>query len=1372
MNSESSNMPRTKHEPPTSSGKQINRRTAAVKLAAKIFAVLALAIAISYVANWSQSHDASAAAGKIDVLNVGTCYATSVSVFGEDECRDNTADDEDAQYALDSGSGNSGLQNLKLTARPFATYAVDPKTSAEEPRAILMDADLVKISINDPGRDRRTPVLLRAGGPTSTETRITPLTAATVPAGVGCYDDQSNQFAITPRAATIDPLDRELCEVHKIINGTTSSPKDNLYDYTLHQTFVESGEADNAPVEFTQSRASNNLLRVNIPDARAAQEDYLPLHRKFRPDNPNQVTDDTIIRFFGYVVHATETTTVFNCERVSPTYANSPTGATQDDMKICDLSRFVKLDEDIGEGRARGEFGDGSDPQARSAPFIDVGTALAEGDSVRIRYVYYETSEREEIVGGKRSADRDTYHGDDLTNVNPPVFTDDETADADETNPDLLLVQATGDGVGRSQNLWLKETGRFDGTYVGYLRLTDANGNAVVTGGVSEDNWGRETKHAESSELEGAAVLGVQGGPVTIRYKDSDGNTKELRILIDTQPPLVSIDSPEYKANFDEQRIRITGTFNDADSGLRDDSFRLYLDNIDDSNEDGENGGDSVLNLQVKESAVTEGGAQAVGLVTPENSGGVVQLTGDYVGYRGEGSDVEDPTNGLFGILKAPWIFQETSDEDSTNLETITPDSFADGANEGTFDDVARLNIQSTTGDEVPDDELNNQVDFQALVMDIAGNVGFSDSDPAGPTFIHDYGTVERDRKDDRYNVLGWYARHIISVDRLDPRLGRIITGFYDENDDDEPVMDDRGLMLIFDAAVDAGSVDASTFKVELDAVGNADPVDATVEDTTTIGKRVYLLLDEGLLPDATPKLSVNSGRSVRDPAGNSLTSNDPLNGEDDGDRTLEADDGIPPTLNVTLSRGSGTGTGDEDSSNLTMDAIVVRVTSNEDIQGAPYVSFVCDGFTWIDTKGTAGISDDETFEFSNFLANRRGTQNTSQHADFEPNEEKGTCGDDEPTTLLVPSTPTYSRPGNTWEYQWRNNTSGTDTEIPDGDVLVVAFGRDVSAWNDDWDPDEDNPDVGMPSFNWGAATAEFELDTNLGDPSTTNSRFGSVQPRAGSDIFESRPFVLLTFNDASTVTIDSFMIDGTEQEINPLPNNRFLYWPESLSFGKHEVEVEAVDAAANERDFSYEFEVKERTAFTVELLAGWNAVSVPAMPIDPNIDAVFTIEEVDQVVGWDSATPEAPWRIATKVDGVWSTNADNAPLDTILAGKGYWVHANGFVDQTVMLAGNPDRESAGNAPDGPIGITTVKGWNFVGVVDTDGDQTQDGDFGEMLKDSQDEMVDASSYLRNFKQAYTWDPIKNQFNVIEGSDGMSIGDGVWVYYAEDFNIAP
>ena len=46
----------------------------------------------------------------------------------------------------------------------YATYAHDPKTGWDEPRAILEDSDLLKISIFDPGRDRRTGVLVRGDG--------------------------------------------------------------------------------------------------------------------------------------------------------------------------------------------------------------------------------------------------------------------------------------------------------------------------------------------------------------------------------------------------------------------------------------------------------------------------------------------------------------------------------------------------------------------------------------------------------------------------------------------------------------------------------------------------------------------------------------------------------------------------------------------------------------------------------------------------------------------------------------------------------------------------------------------------------------------------------------------------------------------------------------------------------------------------------------------------------------------------------------------------------------------------------------------------------------------------------------------------------
>ena len=43
----------------------------------------------------------------------------------------------------------------------YATYAYDPKTASDEPRVILEDSDLIKISIADSGRDKRTGVLIR-----------------------------------------------------------------------------------------------------------------------------------------------------------------------------------------------------------------------------------------------------------------------------------------------------------------------------------------------------------------------------------------------------------------------------------------------------------------------------------------------------------------------------------------------------------------------------------------------------------------------------------------------------------------------------------------------------------------------------------------------------------------------------------------------------------------------------------------------------------------------------------------------------------------------------------------------------------------------------------------------------------------------------------------------------------------------------------------------------------------------------------------------------------------------------------------------------------------------------------------------------------
>ena len=128
--------------------------------------------------------------------------------------------------------------------------------------------------------------------------------------------------------------------------------------------------------------------------------------------------------------------------------------------------------------------------------------------------------------------------------ANDPVFTSDEIEDNTK-----LTVLAKSDGDEQSVNLYLEETDRFTGRYEGFVRLTDANGDGsaatddpdteakehlrqdwgLVVGSGAADN---DTTDVDET----IAILGVESGPVTIEYRDTDGRKRTLRIEIDRQP--------------------------------------------------------------------------------------------------------------------------------------------------------------------------------------------------------------------------------------------------------------------------------------------------------------------------------------------------------------------------------------------------------------------------------------------------------------------------------------------------------------------------------------------------------------------------------------------------------------------------------------------------------------------------------------------------------------------------------------------------------------------------------------------------------------------------------------------------------------------
>ena len=341
------------------------------------------------------------------------------------------------------------------------------------------------------------------------------------------------------------------------------------------------------------------------------------------------------------------------------------------------------------------------------------------------------------------------------------------------------------------------------------------------------------------------------------------------------------------------------------------------------------------------------------------------------------------------------------------------------------------MNLQDGN-EQAPTRDREYQVDFQAFAMDRAGNIGFSDSDPSNPRFINDLGEPAGERNPG--NVFGYYSAHIITLDEKDPEVkpDRSATGFYGTNSDGNMIVDRSGVMVVFDGPIDASSVTTDTFAVDLD-----EDTAATVTDVDVEKNYVFLKLADMLDSDATPMVEIAVGGKVEDMAGNETFAN-----EFD---QFAVKDGITPRLTVTLSGGSGTGTGSESAEKLTKDRITVHVESDELLQGSPRIIVACSGISWNTMSGDTKVSND----IDDLVANRSGafTDRPSETPEREtaPASKADafaasayydyTCGydvneDKFDDDYAIDDVSSLNRSGTTWEFTWQN---------PSGDAQQAA---------------------------------------------------------------------------------------------------------------------------------------------------------------------------------------------------------------------------------------------------------------------------------------------------------------------------------------------
>ncbi len=560
------------------------------------------------------------------------------------------------------------------------------------------------------------------------------------------------------------------------------------------------------------------------------------------------------------------------------------------------------------------------------------------------------------------------------------------------------------------------------------------------------------------------------------------------------------------------------------------------------------------------------------------------------------------------------------------------------------------------------------------------------------------------------------------------------VTGYFGIDDDGLPIVNRHGIMLAFDGDIAPETVSVNTFRVSLNDGSFAEVVETRVE-----GRYVFLRLRNELASDATPIVGITDGEEVEDLAGNST------------DRRklgfVQIKDGIAPRLTVTLSGGSGLGTGDEGPSRLTNDTIDVRITSDEPLQTAPRVVVVCEALSWTEREGARQIKRD----IDDFIANRNGPFSSRPR---EPSGTSYTCGydaDDDgmDDAFELTEDVANSRPGQAWELTWRNPT-GVTTSLRDGELAVVAYGRDRSRYER----------FGVTVSNWATAKGGFGFDTRFGSKALLEQ--AKIHPPDGSVIRERRPFVLLEFPEATSIKLASVVFDGEEivNEFDVVRSNEFVYWPLSMNQGHHSVEVEAKDSGGNETDLEFQFETTRRGDFVLPLVAGWNAVSVPADPIDPEIENVFTKPEIEIVMSWDPYEPEGPWAFSTRDGDSWESWRDGPGVDEIRVGSGYWVKSSRSIEQPIALT--LGRQQVMMVDDGGCGPPSAR-WFFVGVTDANGDQTQNH-FGEPLKDHDDVVITVGEYLsEHIRYAYAWAAIEGEYRKLAIDDAVVIGEGIWYY---------
>ncbi len=572
-----------------------------------------------------------------------------------------------------------------------------------------------------------------------------------------------------------------------------------------------------------------------------------------------------------------------------------------------------------------------------------------------------------------------------------------------------------------------------------------------------------------------------------------------------------------------------------------------------------------------------------------------------------------------------------------------------------------------------------------------------------------------------------------LTVDVSSPEFRDARTGISYDSDKKKEVVNRSYIAVTFE---DADSLDAvmnidhTKFLVEDAEVVGAihlsddsdcdedEPLDidgVCITDDQVPGSRIYLELAEPLAPDAAPLVSMFGGAAL-DLAGN------PSNQDE-----VTAADNIAPAITVTIATEVGDRPVIRNNGEVT-----VSISSDEDLRRLPTVYFAevvvhADSTEAKPVQGLGGV--------------RRGdrVQTGSDDNSWMRVYNNGDVGSDDAlyTVIVVAEDDADnvgSTPGWTRDRKTKVPESGHKATLADltAGGLLLEIDTAANAGND-------------PDFSLSPQSDEGETESN--------------NPYVTIDLTdEEKEYSAALKGDSHTaVALVSVTLNGNDvsDHVAEVEDNKYTFAGQNLGIGEYELKVTGRDDVGNEVSDTYEFEVTARAAYEVDLIPGWNLVSVPGTPLDSSVQSVMgdTMQATIVLAYQDDA-----WLTAVNDNGTW-----RGTLTDIVGGYGYWVQTTAFESISALI---PETDTSSILPTASV----IAGWNLLGVVDVlqadAGDPPSGGD-------------EADDYFDNieWKVAYSFNTSENTWAKSIPGDGdnddeIVNGKGYWVWSTEAGTLVP